>query len=409
MKKEYADLLSILGKAMHSDYTEELAQPVDWHSIVNLAKLHKILPFIVQTEMENSSFVSDSVFDYAKEVTVRQTIAQIRKTELFNQLYMKMNEKGVFPLVMKGLACSELYGKLADYRVSGDEDILVKKEDFEKVDELLKNEGFQPDKDNLSENQKSFIQEVTYSSRATDLRIEVHLNIMGTEDALRIKMNEYFEDVFSVFREIDSDGVKFRTLTHTKHFLFIVFHALKHMTVSGFGIRMVCDILLYLEKYGEEIDLDYVYNALEEVNAVLFFEDLIYIGNKYLGFNLPVRGEKNCPEDLLNDILESGIYGNYSQARRTSVHMVHMAFSERKASSKFGKAGLIFDSVFPTKDKFRESRPEIDEKPWLIVSEYLKRIGRFLSHSKNSGGNLASESMKIGEQRIELLKKYKIL
>lgn len=409
MKKEYADFLPILSKALHSECSENPVQPVDWYRVITLAKSHKVLPLIVQTERGNEAFSSHQIFTSVTGITVGQTVSQIKRTELFIRLYSKMNGQEIFPLVLKGIVCRELYGNLADYRISGDEDILVEKENFPKIDRFLKSEGFVPDKDNISENQRNFLQEVTYVSDVADMRLEVHLNLLGTEDALRIKMNEYFNDVFRDFREIDFGGVKIRTLTHTKHFLFLVFHALKHLTVSGFGIRMVCDILLYMEKYYEEIDFDYIYSALKEVNGESFLEDLIFIGNEYLGFSLATTGKVNCPEELLEDILESGIYGNYSQARRTSVHMVHMAFSERKASSHFGKVGLIFDTVFPTKDKFRENCPDIDEKPWLIFSEYFKRIGRFLSHNKSDGGNLASESMKIGRKRIELLKQYKLL
>ncbi len=409
MEKDMKDFLSVLKRAIHGKNSENFPTDADPEKLVQIAKLHKVLPLIVQNEKSTAEFCSHTVFASAGRFALSSAVAQIKRTENFKVLYRKMNENGIFPIVMKGLVCRILYGELGDYRVSADEDILVKKEDFKKIDNFLRSEGFRPDKDNLSDNELNLIQEVTYTSSDNSLRLEVHLNPFGKDDAFRRKMNEFFEDVFDSFREEKAGDVVIHTMSHTKHLLFLVLHAFKHLTVSGFGIRMVCDILLYMKKYYEEIDFDYVNSCLNEVNGESFLQDLVFIGNEYLGFSLPITGETNCHEDLLCDILESGIYGNYTQARRTSVHMVHTAFATRKTSGKFGRAGLVFDTVFPPKERLRELCPDIERKPWLIFDVYIKRMGRFLSHNRHSSDNLAAESMRIGQKRIELLKKYKLL
>lgn len=409
MEKDIKDFLSVLKRAVHGKNSEIFPTDANPERLVEFARLHKVLPLIVQSEKDTKVFSSHKIFDSASKTALSSAVAQIRRSENFKVLYLKMNENGIFPIVMKGIVCRSLYGEKGDYRISGDEDLLVKKEDFGKIDTFLRGEGFRPDKDNLSEGATEFLQEVTYTSPHNDLRLEVHLNPFGKDDAFRRKMNSFFEDAFDSYREEKSGDVTIRTLNHTKHFLFLVLHALKHLTVSGFGIRMVCDILLYMEKYYEEIDFDYIFASLREVNGESFLADLIFIGNEYLGFSLPEIGEINCPEELLGDILESGIYGNHTQARRTSVHMVHSAFAERNTSSKFGKAGLLFDTVFPPKERLLELCPELDRKPWLIFDVYIKRTGRFIAHNRQSGNNLAAESIQIGQKRIELLKKYKLL
>ena len=54
---------------------------------------------------------------------------QSRKTGEFLQLYQKLAEAGLTPLVVKGLVCRSLYRE-PDYRASGDEDILIPAEQF---------------------------------------------------------------------------------------------------------------------------------------------------------------------------------------------------------------------------------------------------------------------------------------
>lgn len=403
------DFLSVLNRAIHGKESEKFPADADPERLVQLVKLHKLLPIIVQSEKDTEEFSSHPVYDKVRQDALSSAVAQIKRTESFKILYRKMNENGIFPIVLKGVVCRNLYGEMGDFRISGDEDILIKKEDFSKTDTFLKKEGFQPDKDNLSENAISLLQEVTYTSPDSDLRLEVHLNPIGKEDLFRRKMNEFFEDVSDDFREEKSGDITIRTMNCTKQFLFLIFHAFKHLTVSGFGIRMVCDILLYMEKYSDKIDFEYIHSALKEVNGEGFFADLVFIGNKYLGFSFSSAGEESCPEALLEDILESGIYGNHTQARRTSVHMVHSAMAERGSSSELGKVRLVFDTVFPPKERLLENCPELERKPWLIFDVYIKRMVRFISHNKKGKGNLATESMKIGQKRIELLKKYKLL
>lgn len=96
--------------------------------------------------------------------------------------------------------------------------------------------------------------------------------------------------------------------------LFLVLHAFKHLTVGGFGIRQVMDILLYAENHGRECDCKYLHKSLIELKADSFLADLIDIGNQYLGFEMEVTSKLNCLDELLNEILSCGVFGNATQA-----------------------------------------------------------------------------------------------
>ena len=52
---------------------------------------------------------------------------------------------------------------------------------------------------------------------------------------------------------------------------------------------------------------------MKEIHADRFFGDLVYIGNKYLGFNLPLICEMKYPDELLKDIMNCGVFGNETQ------------------------------------------------------------------------------------------------
>ncbi|MBQ2974714.1 MAG: nucleotidyltransferase family protein [Clostridia bacterium] len=409
MENQWKNLLIMLNNLVHPEKKIELVQPVDWSRLINLARRHKVMPLVIELACEYSDFVDSDYGKVCVADAVSLTANQISKTAAFVDIYRKMSEDGITPIVMKGVICSELYGDYSDHRLSGDEDILIKKTDFNRVDEFLKNNGFNADFDNVTELQIRKIQEVTYTCDELNLRLEVHLNPLGTENDLRLKMNEWFDDCFENCRDFKVNGVTLKTFNHTDHCLFLIFHAAKHFTFGGFGIRQVLDILLYIEKYHSEIDFDYVKKALESVSAYLLYNDILCIGNEYLGFETFKPELKNCPEELLEDLMECGIYGDGTQAQRTAAQMVSAAVGRRRYSAKFGKAGLIFDTVFPDRRQFMSVCPEIEEKPWLIVRENSKRIARFISHRKANNNHLVVESTDIGIKRIKLLQKYGLI
>lgn len=201
----------------------------------------------------------------------------------------------------------------------------------------------------------------------------------------------------------------------TDHFLYLVLHAFRHFLAGGFGIRQVIDILLFQQKYYDEIDQDYIVKSLSKVHADKFLGDLIYIGNKYLGFSLPEISSQNCPDELLEDLFYGGIFGNETHEERTALELTKAAVAnvhsseQSEKTGRFTTLGTMRKLVFPSRRQIINSYPELEEHPWKLPVCWVRRWSKFLKYRKLSSGNLAAESMKISKRRIELLKKYDIL
>ena len=114
----------------------------------------------------------------------------------------------------------------------------------------------------------------------------------------------------------------------------------------------------------------------------------------------------NCPEELLEDMLDNGIFGNTTQAERTAGSMTTAAVDNRE---KYTQARAIYRAIFPSKEFMITHNPELVESPWLLPFCWAKRWGRFLLHNKGNGGGLAQESIRISQRRINLLKKYGVI
>lgn len=406
LNTQTSNFLALLGRLVNPEAAGSLSAPVDWTEIFRLAGEHNVSALIFDTASELPEFLACPAYSSYMAEAMEQVVYQARQTDAFLELYRAFSENGLYPIVMKGIVCRQLYGEYCDHRPSGDEDILIRKEDFELAERILKEQGYFHEHSQITLKELEELQEVTFLNAETQLVIELHINPFGHENHLRRRMNDLFRNVFENYREIEVNGTVLHTMNHTDHFLFLILHVFRHWTASGFGIRQALDILLYEKQFGEEIDREYIRAALEDIGAVEFLTDLICIGNQYLAFSLPVFGKPNCPEELLDDIMHSGAFGNSTQAQRTAVHMTSAAISPSKHR---GKAAVLWLAIFPSRAQLLSLHPELQRKPWLLPVRWVQRWGRFLRHSRENDGSLMKESMKISRRRMELLRKYKVI
>lgn len=166
------------------------------------------------------------------------------------------------------------------------------------------------------------------------------------------------------------------------------------------------DIYLFGDMYREKINWAYIQKCLRETESEKFFTDLLFLGNHYLGYGFNIHEKPNCPEDLLADILENGVFGNSTQAEVTAHCLTVAAINQRE---NYTTSRSLLRTIFPNIEVMRVGNPELVEKPWLLPLCWVKRWGRFIRHNKENGGNLAQESIRISQRRIALLKKYGII
>ena len=147
-------------------------------------------------------------------------------------------------------------------------------------------------------------------------------------------------------------GIPVYTLCHTDHLLYLILHAFKHFLHSGFGIRQVCDIVIYAGVYGKEIDWEEVLEKCRSIHAAVFAAALFDIGEKYMEFDPGKAGYpdswsqlKTDGTELLEDILEGGVFGDSSMSRKHSSNITLQAVSESKRGQK-AKASVL-QSLFP--------------------------------------------------------------
>lgn len=384
----------------------------DWQMLFRLCQYHQILPMIYDTVYACPAFQTcpQETVQMIKTQVIRQVMVQSRKTEEFLQLYKKLLEQDLIPLVVKGLVCRELYRE-PDYRCSGDEDVLIPAEQFKACSEVFDAAGMEmlePDQD------PDEAGEVPFYKVGGLLHIELHKELFSSESEAYGDLNRLFDGVFERKIQDTIHGVPVYTMCHTDHLLYLILHAFKHFLHSGFGIRQVCDIVIYAEAFGKEIDWDDLMEKCKGIHADVFAASLFDIGKKELTFD-PVKA---CyPEswssvevdgsDLLEDLLEGGVFGDSSMSRKHSSNITLQAVSEDKKGKKAG-ASLV-QTLFPDGKYMERTYTYLKKYPFLLPAAWASRILNYLKESKSMSGNDAMESIEIGNHRVDLMKKYKII
>ena len=113
-------------------------------------------------------------------------------------------------------------------------------------------------------------------------------------------------------------------------------------------------------------------------------------------------------QPLLEDLLDSGIYGDATMSRKHSSTMTLDAV----AAEKHGKrAAGLRKTLFPAAKQLEGRYPYLKNKPYLLPIAWLQRIGQYESETRkqNDGSNRAADAVKIGAKRVELLRAYGIL
>ncbi|MBR6007291.1 MAG: nucleotidyltransferase family protein [Clostridia bacterium] len=398
--------LDALRCALHGErlqWTEPLS-PTAFSRVFNLARTHAVLPLIAEAmcgcDSADGQKPSDS---YYFKLAKKDTIVQASRSAEFLLLYRRLLVKGLHPAVIKGIVCRSLYPE-PEQRRSTDEDLLVRHNELKLYHEALISDGFEL-VDPYEDLSKAF--EVSYRDDSRGLYIEVHVCPFAPDSDAYGDCNALFDGALDRTVTIDIGGVSLRTLAPTDHLLYLLCHAYKHFLHGGIGIRQTADIGLFSAKYADEIDWEHVQKGCEQIRILQFAFALFRIAEKYLGLPCPpmFRSSEVDEEPLLNDILSGGLYGVEDINRAHSSTLTIDAVASGKTGKRRGGA---LRSVFLPADSLAGRFPYLRKRPWLLPVAWVQRGWRYLAE-RRIGKVRPSETLRIGKDRIALLRKYDII
>ena len=398
--------LMILRAALLGQSAEVDPAPEQWPELFRLADSHKVLPMIFEAVFPR---LRQSDPELAARVTAQvrhQVIAQTLRTGEFLALNQQLREAGIDALVVKGIVCRSLY-PLPDHRLSADEDVLIPPAQFERCHQVMTGFGMQA----TASDPSSY--EIPYRKAGSPLYIELHKHLFSPQSKAYGDLNRFFTDAFDHAVTLDVPGGTVRTLEPTAHLFYLICHAFKHFLHSGFGIRQVCDIVLFANHYGHEIDWDVLLQNCWVIHADRFAAAIFRIGSHHLvfdpdraGYSPAWRAIEVDEMPMLEDLLQAGVYGSAQRSRLHSSSITLNAVAAQKQPKS--RSGLL-SMVFPPVKNLTGRYPWLNKHPWLLPVAWCSRLAAYGRETKRLRSNSAADALKLGSERVALLKQYGIL
>ena len=374
-------------------------EKVDWPAVFALAGQQKLLPILFEAVRKMPAAEENvALFAVTKQQVIGQVLNQTVRSAEFADLYHKLRAAGLHPIVVKGQLCSRLYPQ-TDHRISADDDLLIPDGEFMACHEQLLTNGLTTD---TPADELASADEVSYTKKGSPLYIELHRHLFDSAEDSHDELNHFFADL----NPVETDGLL--AMPPHEHLLYLLLHAYKHFVRSGIGLRQFCDIGLWARAYHAEIDWQRLHEQCGSVHAATFAAAAFHIAGDYLGieFDLPAPWDGSIDvEPLLHDSLCGGVYGSNDLTR---LHSSTVTLNAVKAS-RTGEKSSVLSTVFPKREYLERRYPYLKKRPYLLPVAWVQRIAHYASEKQSNPDNSASGSIKLGKERIELMKRYGIM
>ena len=384
------------------------ADPEVWGAVFRLAEQHHVLPMITDAAYRCASdAVPEELFGKYKAKSRRLVMTQAVKTDRFLSLYAFLAQRGLAPMVVKGILCRSLYPE-PDFRLSADEDLLIPPESGEQYHSSLLDFGMRlqnPTADPVND------PETGYLSADGVLYVEVHRSLFPPDSRAYGDYNRFFEGVFDRAESVGINGVTLCVPEPTDHLFYLLAHALKHFLHGGFGIRQICDIGLYARANGHRIDWDRFTAQCGEINALSFAASVFAIAREQLGIpcELPpslAAGAADCAA-LLRDVLDSGVFGSSTMSRKHS-STITLGAAESAQKGVSPARGSLVRTLFPPASSLSGRYTYLGKYPFLLPAAWAQRLIGYV-RERDPGDNTPAEALRIGTERTALLRRLGLL
>lgn len=379
-----------------------------WYEFYLLSQNQSLLPISYEMISNHESYLkqSDHIKETWRKLAITTIMVQVNKSSAFLKLYTKIRNAKIDCIVFKGIVLRQLYQK-REWRTSGDEDILIKSESFDKLHRILVENNFNVENSTYIDN----LEVVSYNDVTSGLHLEVHKFLFPTNSIYK-PFNNFFKNVFEKKYEILVDGISIQVMIPQMQLLYLICHAFKHFVNRGVGLRQIMDIGMYSRKYYREINWQKLFEQVDLFNGRNFVHCIYCVLNYHMGIlfeeiNYPItQFSDNFNYDyFLNDVLSGGVYGKAEMNRGYS-HLVTNNVSHSK------KIRIVRKILFPSKETLQQSYPILNRHPYLLLYIWIKRgirfIIRYCKERRNRDVDVKS-IIACSKKRLDLLKKYEII
>lgn len=360
LKKIVPDVLYLAVCALH-DQVPDLGrvQRMDLQTVYHMSRFHNLTAISCMAVEKAVSNINLS--EKEKQLLHKWQEGKnkaIRKNLLLDsargELEAWMEKEKIWHMPLKGVILKDMYPK-AGMRQMADNDILFDASYQQEVKEYFVSQGYQVEiykKGNHDVYQKPPV-----------LNFEMHTSLYGGTH--REALKKYYENVRE--RLLENPDKKFQLyFTPEDFYVYFISHACGHHERGGTGLRTILDIYVYLERYKEKMDWDYIKKQLNILSLTKYEAILRNVSLKINAVSNDTRKVSLTLEEkeLLGYMSGSGTYGT-----RKNRYMNRLKQLKSEDDNKFSvkiKLKYYWKRLVPDMEFYQRNYPFLYRHRWLI-------------------------------------------
>ncbi len=262
--------------------------------------------------------------------------------EKLGEVCAVFDENNIEYLPVKGAVIKPLYPK-AEYRVMGDADILIRPEQYSRIQPILQKLGF-------SELDNS---DYEYTWKCPELTLELHRHLV----APRFKSYfTYYSDSWRLAKRRENSSQYL--LSPEEHFIYLIVHFAKHYLFGSICAKDICDFYVWRVNYPD-MDEKYIEEKLGFLKLLSFYRNILDLLNSW--FN--GEGATKATELITRSAFLGGVCEDFDESAINNRMRQHADGNKSIFKMKF----LWFiRSVFPSPSELSYKYPALAKKPLLL-------------------------------------------
>ena len=294
--------------------------------------------------------------------------ASFEREKTVREMVPRLEEQGVKVIFMKGAVFRDYY-PIPALRSMGDIDFLIRPEDREKTDHILRSDmGFERFIDNPA----------VWTYWKGKIYIEVHDHMFYENLSNNVDYRSYFDGIWEHCHKGQVFGFSSDSILvpdEELHYLYLIAHTAKHVADKGNGLRGYMDMTA-IRTASTEMDWSHIEGELAMLSLLTFTRTCMSLCERWFGTEMPMRLEEP-DEAFLEKVTEKtfrdGAFGLKNEDNAGAVTAKEIR--RTGAPYIFGAVRRLADKIFPSYAvmRFIPWYSFLDGRPWLLPFAWIYR------------------------------------
>lgn len=356
MNNSEKQLLHLVLCALHDKIPDtKLISSLNYEDLLKISKFHSLT--VMTAYALESAGIKNKEINEEKNLVLRNILLLDNERRKICNFF---DENHIWYMPLKGVYLKEYYPRTG-MRQMCDNDILIDPDGISSTDKWMLERGYS--KHEESSHDISYLKPPCYN-------YEIHYALVA--DYHGHSWAEYYSSVKEKLIQKSENSFEY-CFTNEDFYIFMCLHEYKHYSSGGTGLRSLIDVYVFLDKFSEKLDWEYIREECKKLEIADFEEKSRLLALKLLSSDeIPELNDDEA--EMLGFYFNSGVYGTISNKAEQRMNSFN-------SDSKFV---YFFRRIFPPLDVYKRRFPFFYKHRILLPIGWGYRLLRGIFCKKSS-------------------------